>query len=493
MCANEYVNCEHVFDWEIENFGFCWQQKKESIYSPVFSAESIENTKWRINLYPQGMEGYFVACYLYKESNDEKPLDIEIYYDFIFLNANNSVLSEICNNQDTFEKGLGYGFRKFIAKEDLILPHDILTVRCKLRSCKNTTNVVEQFARTVVRVDQKSFDWSIAEFSNMKLDEKKSLSVKLTSDGDFLNLNFFLTAGECSEKIILVSISSSLKSIKFVTVNLLLEDTEGNMLECGKKEFYCGKVENVKSIPLIFSKTKLLRKKDLYLKDDKLFLCCVCAFTTGIAYEGVGKTISGNFDSMHKNTKTLHGTATEEKHIGCLKDDVRSLYNDLALSDMALCTDTKSYPAHIAILCARSPVFKAMFTSDMKEGNKSKVDILDLNDDTVQRMLLYMYTDTLENLQWESALLLYKAADKYNIMSLRNQCASFIERHLTPTNVCEALALADLHQDEDFKSILQNYIVKNQGEVLNLNMWKVFMKSNSELAAESLLKICMEE
>ncbi|GFT39176.1 TD and POZ domain-containing protein 1 [Trichonephila clavipes] len=498
MSANDYVNCEHVFDWDIENFSFCRQHKMKNICSPVFSAESIENTKWRIKLYPQGIEGKFVGCYLSREANNEKVLDIEmyhdfidIYYDFIFLNANNSVLKETCNIKHTFKEGSIYGCHNFIAK-DLILPHDTLTVRCKLRrSCENITNVVEQFARTVIRVEQKSFDWSIAEFSNMKLDEKKSLSIKLTSKGDLLNLNIFPSAGEHSEKIILVSISSSLKSIKFVTINLLLKDTEGNMVECGKKEFYSGEVEIVKSIPLTFSKNKLLRKKDLYLKDDKLFLCCVCAFTTGIAYEGVGKTISGNFDSKHKKAKLLHGTVTEEKNIGCLKDDVKSLYNDLALSDTALCTDTKSFPAHIAILCARSAVFKAMFTSDMKE--RSKVDILDLNDDTVQRMLLYMYTDTLENLQWESALLLYKAADKYNIMSLRNQCTSFIERHLTPTNVCEALALADLHQDEDFKSTLQNYIANNQGEVLNLNEWKVFMKSNSELAAESLLKICVED
>ncbi|GFQ72258.1 TD and POZ domain-containing protein 1 [Trichonephila clavata] len=489
MCTNEYVNCEYVFNWEIKNFSFCWQIENEKICSPDFSTELIENTEWTCGLYPKGEDGYSVGCYLIRMADDKGPLLIDIDYDIIFLNANSSVLEECCNCKYTYSKGSSNnGYPQFMAKKDIILPHDTLIIRCKLRrSCEKTTNVVEQFARTVIRVDQKLYDWNISEFRKMKPDEKKSISIKLTSRKDLLSLDLFLSAGEYFEKIVLVSISSSLKSIKFVTVKLFLKDTEGNTVECGQKEFCSGEVENFKIIPLTFAKNKLIRKKDLYLKDDQLSLCCVTAFTTGIAFEGIGRTISGNFNRRDEDNKIL------QKNILSLKDDVKSLYNDPALSDMTLCTETKSYPAHIAILCARSPVFKAMFSSDMKESIRRKVDILDLNDDTVQRMLLYMYTDTLENLQWESALSLYKAADKYNVVSLRNQCVSFIERHLTPINVCEVLALADRHQDEDFKSILQNYIVNNQGEVLDLKEWKLFVKSNSELAAESLLKICMED
>ncbi|GFW83360.1 TD and POZ domain-containing protein 1 [Trichonephila clavipes] len=489
MCTNQNANYEYVFDWEIDNFSFCWQKKEEKLSSPVFAAESIENTNWILCLHPKGQDGNSVSYYLEKEANDEELPDIDICFDLIFLNANSSVLNELRNVRHTFTKGSGYSVEEFMSRENLNLPHDTLIVRCKLRrSCGKTTNVVEQFARTVIKVDQKSFDWSITEFNNMELDEKKSLTIELTSDEDVLSLDLFLSAGEHSEKIILVSISSSLNTIKFVTIKLLLKDTEENMVECGQKEFHLGEVENFKIIPMIFAKNKLLRKY-LYLKDGQLSLCCVCAFTTGIAHEGVERNISGNFNRRDEDTKILGRIVTEEKITGCLKDGVKSLYNDLALSDTMLCTETKSYPAHIAILCARSPVFKAMFTSDMKERYKKHVDILDLNDDTVQRMLLYMYTDTLENLQWESALLLYKAADKYNIMSLRNQCASFIERHLTPINVCEALALVDMHQDEDFKRVLLSYLVDNQEEVLDLKKWELFMKSHSELAAGILFDL----
>ncbi|GFW75359.1 hypothetical protein TNCV_4190131 [Trichonephila clavipes] len=404
MCANQNANYEYVFSWEIENFSFCWHEKEE-VFSPVFTAESIENSKWHFCLFPNGQDENYISYYLKRMAQEVELPDI--YFDLICLNANSSVLKEACNMKCNFTKEQNDSKIEFIAKEDLVLPHDTLTFKCKLRkSCEKTTIVVERFARTVIRVDQKSFDWNISEFSNMKLDEKKSKSIKLTSSEDLLSLDLFLSAGKYSEKMILVSISSSLTSIIFVTVKLNLKDTKGNKVVCGEKKFYRGN-EDFKIIPLIFGENKLLRKKDLYLKDDQLSLCCVCSFTIGTAYEGIERTISGNFDSRDENTKIQPVIVTEGENTGSIKDDVKSLYNDLALSDMTLRTKTKSYPAHSAILCARSPVFKAMFTNDMKERIRRKVDIFDLNDDTVQRMLLYMYTDTVENLQWENALSLY--------------------------------------------------------------------------------------
>ncbi|GFQ64414.1 tdpoz3 [Trichonephila clavata] len=490
MSTDENVNFDYVFNWEIENFTFCWQKETEIIYSPLFSAETIENSNWILLLHPKGVDENFISCYLKRAPTDNEPPFIDIYFDLIFRNVYGSILKEVCNIKYTFPLNMGLGTHKFKARKGLILPRGTLIVSCRLRrSYEKTAYVVEQIAKTVIKVDHKLLDWSIAKFSNMKLDEKKSLSIKLTSAGDVLSLDLFISAGEYSEEIIIVSISSTLKRIKFVTVKLILKDTEGNMVECGRKEFYRDTAENFKTLPLIFTKSKLLSKKDLYLKDDQLSLGCVCAFTTGVAYEGVSGTFSGNFKSIYEDTNIV----TKEKSTGCLQEDLKSFYNDLALSDTTLRTKTKSFPAHIAILCARSPVFRAMYSSGMKETITRNVDILDLSDDTVQRMLIYMYTDTLESMKWDSVSLLYIAADKYGIMSLRNRCVSFMEKILTTANVCEALTLAERHLDANFKRILQDYIVNNRKEVLGSKEWKVFMKSNSELAAEILYKIGAED
>ncbi|GFX38458.1 hypothetical protein TNCV_2344311 [Trichonephila clavipes] len=92
-----------------------------------------------------------------------------------------------------------------------------------------------------------------------------------------------------------------------------------------------------------------------------------------------------------------------------------------------------------------------MFSNDMRERNSECVDIENLDDDTFQRMLEYMYTATVPDLQWDIAYNLY-AADKYEILSLKSKCASFLTDNLTQDNACDLLILADMHQDEELKS-----------------------------------------
>lgn len=478
------------------------RKKNEVIRSPVFSAESIRNTKWTLSMKPRDLEGNSVSCYLHRELYDTGPPDITVCFVLNFLKEDGSVSEEeTINYTFTKIKVEGYAFRQllkrhviFIEEKALFLPQDTLTVRCKLRTFFGiATKIVEKFARTVIGVEEKSFDWRIAEFSTMEPNEKKSGTIKLSSGEDILYLDIFLSAGGNTEKFIFINIRSFLIEIKFVRVKLFLKDTEGKMVECGQKQIYEDAVGGEGILPLYFTKNELLKKKDLYLKGRELSLCFVCAFTRGIAHEGIARTICRNFNEHCQydgGKNPLSGGLKKNDH---LKNDLQSLYNDNTLCDTTLCTQTRSFPAHIAILCARSPVLKAMYTSNMKETIQKRVDILDINDDTVQRMLLYMYTDTLESLQWENALSLYTAADKCGIMSLRNQCALMIEKLLTPTNVCRALVLADRHRDEDFNRILQNYILSNKRCVLDSEEWKMFMKSNSELASGIMFKIFMEE
>ncbi|GIX80219.1 TD and POZ domain-containing protein 1 [Caerostris extrusa] len=70
---------------------------------------------------------------------------------------------------------------------------------------------------------------------------------------------------------------------------------------------------------------------------------------------------------------------------------------------------------------------------------------------TMRRMLQYTYTDVLEDLQLENASQLYEAADKYQILSLKHKCSSFLKLNLDAANACDVLQLSDLHHDEQLK------------------------------------------
>ncbi|GIY60099.1 TD and POZ domain-containing protein 3 [Caerostris extrusa] len=106
---------------------------------------------------------------------------------------------------------------------------------------------------------------------------------------------------------------------------------------------------------------------------------------------------------------------------------MEQLLREKILCDVTLQVGSEEFPAHKAILVARSPVFKAMFTRDMQETARNVVDISDLDADTVKRMLLYVYTDTLDHPEGDCVEKLYFAADKYEILCLKNKCALLLE------------------------------------------------------------------
>ncbi|GFQ89226.1 TD and POZ domain-containing protein 3 [Trichonephila clavata] len=231
----------------------------------------------------------------------------------------------------------------------------------------------------------------------------------------------------------------------------------------------------------------LLGKKDLFLKDDILSLYCECIFPTIISFEEI---ISTKFEVIIPlSVPKVNIIGKQSDKVRSLKEDFKTLYTDGTLSDIKLCTKTESFPVHAAILCARSPVFKDMFSDDIKEKFKGSVDIIDLDNNTIRRMLLYMYTDRLEDLQWESALQLYEAAGKYEILSLREKCSAFMEDHLSTTNACDALVLADRHQDSIFKEAVQNYIIYHDRWTFCSKEWEILLENHSKLAAETMHKV----
>ncbi|KAF8771066.1 TD and POZ domain-containing protein 3 [Argiope bruennichi] len=128
-----------------------------------------------------------------------------------------------------------------------------------------------------------------------------------------------------------------------------------------------------------------------------------------------------------------------------------------------------------------------MFLSiDMKEKASECVNISDLSSDTVRRMLLFLYMDFVEELDFTSAKELYFAADKYDIISLKHRCSLCMQQNLCLSNVCEVLFLADMHQDQDLKSAVHDYIQKNDKKVFASEEWKLFMEKNMTGASKAL-------
>ncbi|GBL76028.1 TD and POZ domain-containing protein 4 [Araneus ventricosus] len=256
--------------------------------------------------------------------------------------------------------------------------------------------------------------------------------------------------------------------------------------KCIRKEFLFCEKEKQKLFILPFSKNDLIANKNLCLPDDVLSFRLECTFSTGKIFEEIEKVVYGceKFLTSEADDHCLDEENALSASKRILNEDIKSLFRDNILSDIKLKTSSKTYLSHKSILSARSPVFRAMFSNNMKEKFNECVDIDDLDSDTVCRMLHYVYTAEIQDLEWENACDLYRAADKYEILALRDDCSAILKTKLCSTNACEVLIFADIHQDNDLKTSVQDFIFDH--DIIISDEWEQLMKSHLKLAADTM-------
>ncbi|GBM89731.1 Speckle-type POZ protein B [Araneus ventricosus] len=486
--------------WRFENFSYYWQKEDGAeINSPEFQVNAIPGARWKLKLFGTihgfRMEDSIGLC-LQRAEVDDGPdclvLDIEI----AFLVSGRSLVH-------TAERFLT-NFRKrdssdvvYAMKDDVLclmreafLPQDVLTVRCRMWELDSPVMEEEQcLARTIIGIERAFFVGTIENANSLVPGLKTVVHINSASTD---KLSFSMTIRLTDEGKFAAEITVHYQFIKLFTAKVMILDSFRNWKLCGQSVDW-KKSGEVCEFPLTVLFETLVSDKRLYLPKGVMTLKCEVAFSTEAEPDRI-ETIDYGFDVCHsmqwkasnvENANSLQSIARDSESSGTLKSDLIALYKDRTLCDAKLCTENETFLAHKAVLCARSPVFKTMFTSDMREKTDECVNIPDLEDDTVRRMLHFLYTDTIEDLQWEDAKDLYFAADKYEIFSLKQKCSSFLKHNLQTSNCCDLLLLADMHNDADLKTFVLDHIVIQNQQVFLSPEWETFMKDHIRLAAEA--------
>ncbi|GBM94448.1 Protein roadkill [Araneus ventricosus] len=481
-----------TFIWKLENASYYWQSSLEHIASPSFTVDEIHETNWKLRIYPS-IQGDNIEFYLQRKADNKGVERVAIDCELAFLSSDGTALHAWKRKSVEFR-----GFQSesvsrndvFSARRSVYLLQDTLTVRCRMwKNAGEMLKDVQCFARTRIAVEKRSFLWSIENFGSLKSHAKKTYVMKSHENGkNFMSLEFFLTGGRLCDETVRFKMIPNYENMKMCTFHLSIVDASQNTVKCFRDEFWYRDPCDSKDFILFSTKSELLEKKSTYLPNDVLSLRCECGFSCGIIVQEIEATNSEWNVVEKKKLNNLNLDKENEFSVpNCiLINDFKSLLNNSCLSDVKLKTKYQTYPAHKTILGARSPVFKAMFSSDMREKISDCVDIEDLNDDTVLRLLRYIYSADVEELAWGSATQLYEAADKYEVLSLKDICSSCLRNNLCPGNACETLALADLHQDEDLKGFVQDFILRHGKDVINSEEWEQLMETNTKLAAETL-------
>ncbi|XP_032829812.1 kelch-like protein 25 isoform X2 [Petromyzon marinus] len=137
-------------------------------------------------------------------------------------------------------------------------------------------------------------------------------------------------------------------------------------------------------------------------------------------------------------------------HSDVLMAGLNELRRSSALLDVVLRTANNGggvheLSCHRLVLAACSPYFAAMFSGGLRESRQAHVDLGDSVDPQVLEQLVgFAYTGRVE-LAEESAAQLLSAADMLQFGDVREACAAFLCRCISPDSCLSLLALADAH------------------------------------------------
>ncbi|XP_045827825.1 BTB/POZ domain-containing protein At1g55760-like [Trifolium pratense] len=119
-----------------------------------------------------------------------------------------------------------------------------------------------------------------------------------------------------------------------------------------------------------------------------------------------------------------------------------------------------SIKAHRAILASQSPVFRSMFSHNVKETDLSTINIEDMSIEACQTFINFLYGTVNDDEFLMHRLDLLHAADKYDIYDLREACEKSLQEDIDAKNVLERLQLASFYRLTKLKISCMQYLVK---------------------------------
>ncbi|XP_034601357.1 BTB/POZ and MATH domain-containing protein 1 [Setaria viridis] len=120
-------------------------------------------------------------------------------------------------------------------------------------------------------------------------------------------------------------------------------------------------------------------------------------------------------------------------------------------SDVSFIVGGEAFPAHRAVLAARSPVFRAQLLGSMADATMPSIALHDIAPETFRAMLRFIYTDALPAADEEMMRHLLAAADRYALDRLKIVCARISWDNVSVDTVATTLDCAEMYSCPELK------------------------------------------
>jgi len=161
-------------------------------------------------------------------------------------------------------------------------------------------------------------------------------------------------------------------------------------------------------------------------------------------------------------------------------------------ADVTFEVDGEMMRAHKLILTCRSPVFHALLSAPMREGNEGVVRLQDIKAEVFRAMLHFVYTANLpeehsgDRLEVPMTQHLLAAADRFNLARLRTICERKLCESMEVETAATTLALAEQNRALDLKRVCLDFVANNLSEVMATDGFTHMSHSCPHLQAEVL-------
>ncbi|XP_045214913.1 kelch-like protein 24 isoform X1 [Mercenaria mercenaria] len=168
-----------------------------------------------------------------------------------------------------------------------------------------------------------------------------------------------------------------------------------------------------------------------------------------------------------------------------LSEGLEKLWITGAHSDIKITVENRVFNCHKAVLFATSPYFDAMFSSGMRESVSGEITFKEMEADTFELVMEYIYTGK-EVVTQENVIKLLKASSLLQIKSLCEKCEAVLEPYIDLDNCIDIWRLSLIHSWEKVRVRAITKILKN---FLQLYKTDAFMR----LDAYELIQIIKDD
>ncbi|GBN27937.1 hypothetical protein AVEN_216323-1 [Araneus ventricosus] len=456
------------FGWKIENFSKHMKKTSESFKSPSLVIDALYNTKCHLSLFPRGKEdAQYIGIYLTRADDGLKDVKLPINLTLEFKAADSSLQERRVSLKLIFERNTTWGFDRYIKRshllEDLkscLLPNDTLTIFCNLEIAPFTNYITE----TMEETSNLEFQWSINNWSKFNYFSNIKKHVHFTG-GLSANFEMLIYEKEGSIKELILKIRK-IQPMCDIFLKCRVSLLDAHFCEILLQESSYNFQEGIDTISdNLFSVENL---KDVYLKDDKLNMRCILI--------------------MSWSKRKIQNYLLEKKIDTYINDSYRKLFRKGKCCDVQVRCGHKVVGCHKYILFEKSPVLKNKLEHAQENTPEGciVINIHDLDGDTIQHMINFMYFDELKDMDYVSSMKLFSAGHKYRIKCLKKKCSSRLRTFFSFQNSLQILVASEDNEDTDLKRCAIIYIKDNFSEISLTDEWKNFRRKQKMLADELL-------